>query len=75
VYRNRLHQACPNIDQASNAIQYPITSSRLPRLCADDVVTTMRDLIACRLGPFEPITADEADALKEPGRTATETPP
>jgi hypothetical protein len=73
VYRNRLHQVCPNIDLASNAIEYPITSSRLPRLCADDVVTT-REMITCRLGPFEPITADEADALEEGADAAPEAP-
>jgi hypothetical protein len=68
LYRNRLHEACPNIDRASNWIEYPITASRLPRLCQDDLITT-KEQSRCRLGPFEPITAEEAEALTEAADT------
>ncbi len=73
MYRNKLHQECPNIDRANNPIQYPVTASRLPRLCEDDLVTT-REQSTCRLGPFEPITDEEAKDLKAAADAAGKKP-
>jgi hypothetical protein len=61
IYRNSLHQRCPNLDR-TDTIRYDITASRLARLCGSEMVDT-EDGIRCRLGRFEPITRDEVKAL------------
>ena len=66
VYRNSLHQRCPQLDP-TDSIGYAITSSRLARLCEIDVIDT-EDGATCQLGPFEPITRDEANAIAAAAR-------
>jgi len=61
VYRNTLHQRCPNIDRPNTNIAYEATS-RLARLCANDLVKTT-DGLTCRLGQFAAITPAEAREL------------
>jgi uncharacterized protein DUF6491 len=67
VYRNTLQQRCQQLDR-TDAIGYGITSSRLARLCEIDLITT-EDGVTCQLGPFEPITRDEAKAIAAAARS------
>jgi hypothetical protein len=69
VYRNSLRDRCPNIDQTNNSVDYQITSSRLARLCANELLHT-RQGNTCRLGSFEPITPEQASALLPRRRAA-----
>jgi hypothetical protein len=61
VFRNRLHNGCPWLDR-DDTIGYGVTPSRLARLCAGDLINT-EDGVGCRVGPFEPITVDEAKEI------------
>jgi hypothetical protein len=61
VFRNRLHNGCPSLDR-DDTIGYGVTPSRLARLCAGDLINT-EEGVGCRVGPFEPITADEAKEI------------
>ena len=66
VYRNNLPSRCPNLD-FDERFMYRVTGNRL---CDTDVITVVEDLgfgvlsgATCGLGPFQPITEEEAESL------------
>lgn len=66
-YLNVLDTACESLTKGENrlAFRYETRSARLSRVCDVDGFTVDRQTtrIGCALGPFYPITAEEAAAL------------
>jgi hypothetical protein len=73
VLQNRLASACPGLSR-ENKFSYRVAQSQL---CALDAITVLEDrgvgLIqtsSCALGPFSPIDAASAEALRDEGKSA-----
>lgn len=73
VLQNRLASACPGLSR-ENKFSYRVAQSQL---CALDAITVLEDrgfgLIetsSCALGPFQPIDAADAEALRDEARSA-----
>jgi hypothetical protein len=65
-YRNDLPGSCANLERGETRFtyNYRAQTARLTRLCDTDSITVGReDDVSCRLGPFVPITAAEAQTL------------
>lgn len=63
IYRNYLPRKCPNLE-TEDRFGYQVTSGRL---CRVDMLTVLPRIgipISCRLGPFQPITAEEVEELR-----------
>jgi hypothetical protein len=62
VYRNDLPKVCRDLKR-NRGISYQTTASRIPRLCAGDLITVSETGQACRLGEFQLISAEQAESL------------
>lgn len=73
VLQNRLASECPGLAR-ENRFSYRVAQSQL---CALDAITVLEDrgfgfveTASCALGPFVPIDADDAKALRDEARSA-----
>ncbi len=64
VFRNDLPQVCRDL-RRNRSISYSTTSSRNPRLCANDLIRVRESGVSCQLGDFRSITTEEAESLLE----------
>jgi len=63
IYRNYLPRKCPNLE-SEDRFGYQVSSGRL---CRVDMLTVLPRIgipISCRLGAFQPITAEEVEELR-----------
>ena len=62
IFRNDVQGVCRGLER-NRSISYQTTSVGNPRLCRSDLITVEETGVACRLGEFRLISADEAENL------------
>ena len=64
VYRNSLPQICPGL-LPNKSIAYRSSGGRLAQLC-ESAMFSVEDMpgLSCKLGPFVPVSAEEAEQLR-----------
>jgi hypothetical protein len=72
VFRNDVQGVCPGL-RRNRTITYAATSSRIPRLCKNDLINVVDTSASCPLGDFRLISAEEAANLTRRRGVATDT--
>ena len=71
IYRNDLLQSCQGIAPGEDELEFQLEntgSAKLARLCDDSFSVQRRRGFACLLGKYNPVTAEEAQALLPPAQ-------